>query len=303
MWRKGRAVAMVMAGLSACSSAAAPGSAPGSVPVDDAVVSASAVAPAPAQEAARGGMTASFAGLAAPPGAATARMIVRSADLSLQVASVRDAVRQVSDATRAVDGFLGTSRLWRDGEADRARMTVRVPAARLDAMLAQFRGMAVRVDNESVTGEDVTRQAVDLTAQLTNLRATEVELRALLTTVRVKTQRAADVLEVHTELARVRGEIEQRTAELQTLTQLAALSTITIELRPDAVATPIAAAPWQPLGVLRDATRALVATARVAVNGLIWVVVYGAPMLLLVCTLVFTARRFRRRVAIVPQRG
>ena len=299
MWRNGRSVAMVMAGLSACSSAAAPESAP----MEDAVTSASAVAPAVAQEAARGEMKASFAGFAAPASTATARMIVRSAELSVQVASVRDAVKQVSDATKAVDGFLGTSRLWRDGEADRATMTVRVPAAQLDAMLARFRGLAVRVDNESVTGEDVTRQAVDLTAQLTNLRATEVELRALLTTVRVKTQRASDVLEVHTELARVRGEIEQRTAELQTLTQLAALSTITIELRPDVVATPIAAASWQPLGVLRDATRALVATARVGVNGLIWVVVYGTPMLLLGGTLVFTARRWRRRMAIVPQRG
>ena len=31
---------------------------------------------------------------------------------------------------------VGASRLWRDGEMDRASMTVRVPAARLDATLA-----------------------------------------------------------------------------------------------------------------------------------------------------------------------
>ena len=157
--------------------------------------------------------------------------------------------------------------------------------------------MAVRVDNESVTGEDVTRQAVDLTAQLTNLRATETELRALLVTVRQKTQKASDVLEVHTELSRVRGEIEQRTAELQSLTQLAALSTISLDLRPDVVATPIASATWQPRGVLRDATRALLATSRSVVNGLIWAVVYGGPMVLLVGGLLFAARAVRSRRA------
>jgi Domain of unknown function (DUF4349) len=149
------------------------------------------------------------------------------------------------------------------------------------------------VDNEAVTGEDVTRQAVDLTAQLTNLRATETELRALLTTVRVKTQRASDVLEVHTELARVRGEIDQHAAELHALSQLAALSTITLELRPDMVATPIATESWQPRGVLRDALRALAGTGRVAVNVMIWALVWAVPTLVLVVGV----RKFRFALA------
>lgn len=227
--------------------------------------------------------------------AQTSRMIVRSAELSLQVSDVRKAAQLVADATASVDGFLGASRLWRDGEMDRASMTVRVPSAKLDATIARLRQLAVRVDNEAVTGEDVTRQAVDLTAQLTNLRATETELRALLTTVRVRTQRASDVLEVHTELARVRGEIDQHAAELQSLTQLAALSTITLDLRPDVVATPIATNTWQPRGVLRDALRALAGTGRVAVNAVIWSVVYVAPLLLLASGLLFGLRRIWAR--------
>jgi hypothetical protein len=241
-----------------------------------------------------GAAPAAPATLALGPGgsgaASVARMIVRSADMTLQVGDVRAATRKVAEATTAVDGFLGASRLWREGESDRATMTVRVPSARLDAMLGTLRGLAVRVDNESVTGEDVTRQAVDLTAQLTNLRATEAELRALLTTVRQRTQKASEVLEVHTELTRVRGEIDQRAAELQSLTQLAALSTITLELRPDVVATPIATEAWQPRGVLRDALRALTGTARAGVNLLIWGVVYVAPLLLLAGGLLFATR-------------
>ena len=234
--------------------------------------------------------------LAAPTqGGAPERMIVRTAQMSLQVGDVHRVTQQITDATAAAHGFLGTSRMWREGESDRANMVVRVPAAALDATLAQLRGMAVRVDNESVSGEDVTRQAVDLNAQLTNLRATEVELRALLTTVREKTKRAADVLEVHAELSRVRGEIEQHTAELQQLTQMAALSTITLDLRPDVVAQPIATDAWQPRGVLRDAVRALAGTGRVVVNGLIWAVVYLAPLLALGGGLLFLLRGIWRR--------
>ena len=225
------------------------------------------------------------------------RMIVRSASMTLQVSDVRKTVDAVAQATSAAEGFLGSSRLWREGEQQRASMTVRVPSARLDATLAALRALAVRVDDESVGGEDVTRQAVDLRAQVTNLRATEVELRALLQTVREKTRRAADVLEVHAELTRVRGDIDRMEAELQSLVQLAALSTITLDLRPDVVATPIASEGWQPRGVLRDAMRALVGTLRVAVNGAIWVAVYALPLLLLAALVVMAVRKLWRKGA------
>jgi Domain of unknown function (DUF4349) len=232
------------------------------------------------------------------------RMIVRSAQMTLQVSDVRKASAEVADAAASVKGFVGNSRMWRDGDADLASLTIRVPSSSLDATLARLRKLAVRVDNEALTGEDVTRQAVDLTAQLTNLRATEAELRALLTTVRLRAKRASDVLEVHAELSRIRGEIDQHTAELQSLTQLAALSTISLELRPDVVATPIATDAWQPRGVLRDALRALAGTGRIAVNGVIWGVVYAAPLILLAGGLLLVLRqvwmRTRSAVRTVP---
>lgn len=292
MSRKGVWVMAVLA--AACSR-----SAPDNLTAEPSMALAESAAPVAdaAMKAGSGGVSRAISLVGAPASPAqttsteTARMIVRSAELSLQVSDVRKAAQLIADATASVDGFLGASRLWREGEMDRASMTVRVPSAKLDATIARLRQLAVRVDNEAVTGEDVTRQAVDLTAQLTNLRATEAELRALLTTVRIRTQRASDVLEVHTELARVRGEIEQHAAELQSLTQLAALSTITLDLRPDVVASPIATDAWQPRGVLRDALRALAGTGRVAVNAVIWTVVYVAPLLLLAGGLLFGLRR------------
>jgi hypothetical protein len=306
MWRSGRLMmTMVASGmLGACAQSGSPEARMQAV---DEVSVTSDAAPASTPEAMVSGArliaAAGVAGTAgAPPSPESVRMIVRTAELSLQVADVKAVMEQVAQAVSASGGFLGASRLWRDGESDRASMTVRVPADRLDATVARFRGLAVRVDNASVTGEDVTRQAVDLNAQLVNLRATETELRALLITVRQRTQKASDVLEVHTELSRVRGEIEQRTAELQTLTQLAALSTITLELRPDVVATPIASASWQPRGVLRDATRALVGTARVVATAAIWGAVYGGPLLLCAGAGILLFRRVRNaRRAAVPQ--
>ena len=49
------------------------------------------------------------------------------------------------------------------------------------ALLAAIKGTAVRVQQENVKGQDVTEEFSDLNAQLTNLEATEKELRELLT--------------------------------------------------------------------------------------------------------------------------
>jgi hypothetical protein len=295
LWWAGSAVLMI----AACSrSGPESAAALGDVSASDSAAP-EAVAMAPAMAVGRG-----FADQAqtVPAAPTTERMIVRTATLSLQVADVRQAADAVTRATLAANGFLGASRLWRESTHERASITIRVPSTALDNTLAALRALAVRVDDEAVTGEDVTRQAVDLRARLTNLRATELELRALLATVRQKTGKASDVLEVHTELSRIRGEVEQADAELTSLTQLAALSTITLELRPDVVASPIAAETWQPRGVLRDAARALVGTLRVAVNGAIWAVVYVLPLFGAVGMVVVVAWRVVRQRRVVRSR-
>jgi Domain of unknown function (DUF4349) len=292
MWRN----ALLVTGLlTACSRGAnAPESA--NVSADAAPPPSASMVTAPAEQSMMVGAVKVAGGATAAEPKPLERMIVRTASMRLQVADVRRAAQQAIDATNAVNGFIGSSRAWRDGDQDRASLTLRVPSKSLDATLATLRNAAVRVDDESVSGEDVTRQAVDLTAQLTNLRATETELRALLTTVRINAKRASEVLEVHAELTRIRGEIEQQTAQLQSLTQLAALSTISLELMPDVIATPIGTEGWQPVGVLRDATRALVATVRTGINAGIWIVVYGVPMLLVLTGMVMLGRSLRRRM-------
>ncbi len=289
-------IVTLVAVLMGCSRDANP-----AAPAVEAMVTMDSMAPAQpaampfADAVSNGALSADRAAAPAVAGVAN-RMIVRNARLSLQVAEVRQALAEINRLAGDLHGFVGTSRRWSEGERDLASLTLRVPVIALDSALARLRGLAVRVDDETLGGEDVTAQAVDLGAQLTNLRATEAELRALLATVRQRTQKASDVLEVHTELSRIRGEIEQRTAQLQSLSQLAALATITIDLRPDAVTVPVVAEGWQPRAVLHDATRALVATGRSVAEAAIWMAVVGLPALLVALALGTGLRALLRRV-------
>lgn len=124
-----------------------------------------------------------------------------------------------------------------EGEGDartpaRATLVVRVASDRLDAFLAELREIG-EVRSEDLRAEDVTAQAVDLDARLRNERRVEAELLELLA-ARDEAD-LGDLLRLRDELSRVRERIERLEAQRSRLAGLAALATLTLELRePDA---------------------------------------------------------------------
>jgi hypothetical protein len=253
-----------------------------------------AAQPAAPQEA-----MASAGGSAVEAANDTERMIIRTADLSVVVTDAAAAQQSVAETVNALGGYIADSSAWREGEQLRARMTVRVPAEKLDALLAAIKGSAVRVQQENVKGQDVTEEYTDLSAQLINLEATEKELRELLAEVREKTQQAEDVLAVYRELTSIRGEIERVKGRMQYLGTLTALATANIELIPDVLAKPVVEPGWRPLETLKNAGRALVNALKALVDIVIWFVVAVAPVLILIAIpivlIVLLIRWLRRR--------
>jgi hypothetical protein len=229
------------------------------------------------------------------------RMIVRTADVKIIVADTSKSVEAITRATEAVGGYVSGSSIWREGELLRAKLTLRVPANKLSATLASIRGLAKRVQNESIASEDVSQEFVDLESQVRNLEATETELRELLKVARVNSRKATDVLEVHEQLTIVRGQIEQARGRMRYLSQVTSMSAIALELTPDAIAQPVVEPGWQPLVVMKNASRALIALLQNLATGTIWFLIYVLPilgMLLLAITLlVKVARRGRTREA------
>lgn len=229
----------------------------------------------------------------------TARMIIRTADLSVVVTDAAQAQQSIVDTVQALGGYVADSSAWREGEQLRARLTVRVPAEKLDALLAAIKASAVRVQQENVTGQDVTEEFTDLNAQLTNLEATEVELRELLAEVRQKTQKAEDVLAVYRELTSIRGEIERVKGRMQYLSTMTAMATANVDLIPDVLAKPVVEPGWRPLETLKNASRTLVNTLKGLVDAVIWFVVAVLPVLLLIAIpialIVLLARWLMRR--------
>lgn len=232
------------------------------------------------------------------------RMIIYTVDMEIIVKDTVATLSQVENLSAEMGGFVSESSSWKDEGQLRARVTLRVPAGRLDEALARVRDLALDIERESRDSDDVTDDFTDLEARLRTKRAYEEELLELLETRQEATGDTEAILEVYRELTRIRGEIEQIQGRMNSLSNLAAMATIHLVLTPDALMQPITVGTWQPQGTARQAIRALINALQFVVDATIWILLFMVPMLIvillplfLIFRAIFKWRRKRRQPA------
>ena len=207
------------------------------------------------------------------------RLVIKTADLELQVASARDAEASVRALVSKLGGYVVKVETNGTDERLASRVTFRVPAERFDEALAGAQGLAQKVLSRTVAGDDVTEEFVDLDSRLKNLEATRDRLLTFLE----KADRVEDALKVNESLSQIQGEIEQARGRKQYLQQSAALSTISVYLSPEPITPLVAEDSWQPVRVARGALSGLIAfgqgLANVVIVAAVWAPVW-LPLLL-----------------------
>jgi len=238
------------------------------------------------------------------PGIALARLerkITRTAHLELEA----DDPRQVQSAARSIvegfGGYVATSDVSRgergEEDADLAlRMVLRVPSEHFAIALDKLKTSAARVAAERVSAEDVTEEFIDVNARLGAQKALEAQFGEILKQAKT----VKDAIEVHTQLAEVRSDIDKLEGRMQLLQNQTALSTIHLAVTRR---SPVLRASW--FGVADTVKRAgsdAASTTAAIVHGGIRFVGFAAPVfalivmpLVLLTGLVSRRFRFRRR--------
>ena len=228
----------------------------------------------------------------------TGPLIVRTGQLNLEVAVLDDALAAAERAVVAAGGYVAASQRQGDRENAGAMVTFRIPVERWEATLVALRKVGAKVLSEQTGSEEVTSQVVDLGARLTNLRATESALQAIM----VKATKIPDILEVQAQLTGIRGEIEQLTAQKQSLEERAALATLTVGFSlPPTVAVTEVQEGWDPASEVDRAAATLVGLGQGVANAAIWFSIVLLPLALVLGIVGgvawLAARRIRRRPA------
>ncbi|MCR3921609.1 MAG: DUF4349 domain-containing protein [Firmicutes bacterium] len=158
--------------------------------------------------------------------------LIRTATLSMAVENVEDAIEAIVDAAKRAEGFVAESNLYGPIDNRMARLTLRVPVATLDAIIAAIEATG-KLQQSSTGSDDVTRQYVDLEARIRNLERQEERLLDILE----QADTVDDILRVEQELARIRGELEARTAEFRYLNDRVDYATIQVSLQETSTAS------------------------------------------------------------------
>ncbi len=227
-------------------------------------------------------------------------LIVRTGQLDLEVPILDDGLAAAGRAVAAAGGYVAASQRQGDGERASATVTYRIPADRWESTLTALREVGTKVLAEQTASEEVTSQVVDLGARLANLRATESALQGIM----AKAVKIPDVLEVQAQLTEVRGEIEQLTAQKQSLEERAALATLSVSFTlPPVVAVTQVREGWDPGAEVDRAAATLVGIGQGLANGVIWAAIVLLPLgivLAIIAGLVLAAMRRARPRGVPP---
>jgi hypothetical protein len=187
---------------------------------------------------------------APPPGTTDDRKTIRTGQMDLIVKNPRDVSEKVGELTQRLGGFLVNSEINGGADAASASLQIRVPMNKFEEARVEIRKMGLRIESEKLNAEDVTRQYVDQSARLRNLRAQEAQYLGILKQAKT----VKDTVDVSEKLDEVRGEIETQQAEFDALAKQVETVALTLSLRAEAEAQ-VFGLQWRPLYQLKTSVR------------------------------------------------
>ncbi|MEO1376529.1 MAG: DUF4349 domain-containing protein [Cyanobacteria bacterium J06635_10] len=223
--------------------------------------------------------------------------LIKKARITVIVDSVDQSVDIVGQIINRQQGYLLSlqqTQLDKSNSRSRATIQMRVPQDVLETTLNELAKLGT-VQNRNISAEDVGEQIVDFQARLSNLRRTESNLQKIMD----KSGSVKDILNVARELSNVRGEIERITAQLKSLQNQVAYSTITLGL--EAAVSSTSNQPGLPSQIQdtwNNSTRSFGAFTLGFLKLGIWLIVYTPYLLILVAAGYFLKRKFRSAPAI-----
>jgi len=231
---------------------------------------------------------------APPETPATTPQLIKKAELSVVVKSIDTSTKSVTEIVKKQQGdILGFQNQKPPDSSIRqtARVEIRVPQAKLETTLDTLAKLG-SVQNRGLTAEDVTTQLVDNDARLRNLRKSEEVVLKIME----RSGSVGDVLKAAQELSNIRESIERIDAELKSLRNQVAYSTINLTLE---AAVSAQQDPEPSLGLRMQETWGKathsVGELTLGLFGLgIWMLAYS-PYFLLIGAAVYGFNRFRKQ--------
>ena len=159
---------------------------------------------------------------------ATAPQLIKKAELSVVVKSIDSSTKSVTEIVKKQQGDILAFQNQKPPDSSvrqTATVQIRVPQQKLETTLDALAKLG-SVENRGLTAEDVSDQLVDSEARLRNLRKSEEVVLKIME----RSGSVGDVLKASQQLSTIRESIERIDAQLKSLRNQVAYSTISLTL-------------------------------------------------------------------------
>lgn len=188
------------------------------------------------------------------------RKVIKNADLSIVVTDPQKSMDAISAMAEELGGYVVGSNIYQsvygpnDTRIPAGNISIRIPSEKLEEVMDRVKKDAVEVTSESISGQDVTDQYVDLTSRLTAKQAAEKKL----TEIMEAAEKTEDVMAVYQQLQQIQSDIEVLKGQIKFIDQSVAMSSININLTAEASAQPIEIGGWKIQGTAKESIEGLV---------------------------------------------
>jgi hypothetical protein len=160
------------------------------------------------------------------------RKVIQNAEMTIETDKPNEGQQKIGVIAEKHGGFVVISESKHNTAASQnvassvVNVVVRVPAQRFQATIDEIRALDGRILHDKSSGQDVTEEYIDLEARIRTKRALEAQFLEIMKQARS----ISDAMEVQSQLAGVRTEIERLEGRRRFLENQSALSTINITL-------------------------------------------------------------------------
>ena len=201
---------------------------------------------------------------------------------------VKDIDLSISKVEKIIQKFQGETINSNRGGADigdpYANISFRIPVESLEDVLKEIIGISTKIIREEIYTNDVTEEFIDVEAKLSNMKSTESRFKELL----LKTTTVTEILEVETQLTRIRGEIDGLEGRLKYLNQTTSTSRIDLNLQQE---PSISGDKWGFTESFKTALTNLTSFGKITADFLINFLVFS-PILLILLAIIFIIWKF-----------
>jgi hypothetical protein len=156
------------------------------------------------------------------------RMVIKSATLVVRVRDVSLAFVRAIQLAETNGGYIQTSTQSQE-EGDRADITIRVPPHGFLPLIASLEALGVP-SSKTISGEDVTQEYYDLSAELEN----QMEVRGRLFQLLKQAAKVTDAIAVEEQLERIGANVNRIKGRMKYLETMTGMSTVSLSLYSDA---------------------------------------------------------------------